>query len=160
MKKIEIRIPVERYEKESELDSNDKSLLQEAREASLSAYSPYSGFSVGAAVRLKNGIIIRGNNQENAAYPSGLCAERVALFFASSHYPGIPIEAIAVTAKTKARVISEPIALCGSCRQVLSEYENLHGQPIRIIMCGESGPVVIFGKASDLLPMSFSSKDL
>ncbi|HAQ64432.1 MAG TPA: cytidine deaminase [Bacteroidales bacterium] len=160
MKNFEIKIPVERYEEASELNTNDFLLLQQAREASLLAYSPYSGFSVGAAVRLKNGVIVQGNNQENAAYPSGLCAERVALFFASSRYPGIPFEAIAVTARTKARLISEPIALCGSCRQVLSEYEMLHGQPIRIIMCGETGPVVVFEKASDLLPMNFSAKDL
>lgn len=160
MKEFNISIPVIRYDEDSQLCEADSYLLQKAREIAHTAYAPYSGFQVGAAVRLANGVIITGNNQENAAYPSGLCAERVALFYASSQYPDVAVEAIAVTARTKVRTISEPVSPCGACRQVLSEYETLHQTPIKIILAGETGPVVEFVKASDLLPMNFTSKDL
>ncbi|MDD2963150.1 MAG: cytidine deaminase [Bacteroidales bacterium] len=160
MTNFQIIIPVRRYDDSNALSEADALLMKKAREAASMAYAPYSGFHVGAAVRLANGAIVTGNNQENAAYPSGLCAERVAVFYASSQYPDVPIEAIAVTARTKVRTISEPVSPCGACRQVLSEYETLHQTPIRIILAGETGPVVEFAKASDLLPMNFTSKDL
>lgn len=160
MKKLKITIPVLQYADLTQLSEPDRVLLEKAREAAKTAYAPYSGFSVGAAVRLANGIVVTGNNQENAAYPSGLCAERVAVFYASSQYPDVPIEAVAVTARTKVRTISEPVSPCGACRQVLTEYETLLQHPIRIILAGETGPVVEFARASDLLPMNFTSKDL
>lgn len=160
MKDIFISIPVHQYDSIQHLSEPDRELMEKAREAAKSAYAPYSGFSVGAAVRLVSGVIVTGNNQENAAYPSGLCAERVAMFYASSQYPDIPIEAIAVTARTKLKTISEPVSPCGACRQVLSEYETLHNQPIRVILAGETGPIVEFVKAADLLPMNFTARDL
>jgi cytidine deaminase len=142
------------------LNSEDQNLLTAAINAINNAYAPYSNFYVGAAVLLENGKIITGNNQENAAYPSGLCAERVAIFYASSQYPGIKIKSIAVSAKSKKYNINYPIAPCGSCRQAISEYEVKMDSPIRLIMSGESGEIYISPSISNLLPLMFSSKNL
>jgi cytidine deaminase len=124
------------------------------------AYAPYSEFHVGAAVLLENGEIIAGNNQENAAYPSGLCAERVALFYAGSQYPTIAIKTIAISVKSKNVIISEPLSPCGGCRQVIAEYENKFKKPIRIIMSGEKGQIYIANSIESLLPLMFSKKYL
>lgn len=135
--------------------AEDAQLLAEARRATGDAYAPYSGFKVGAAVLLENGEVITGNNQENAAYPSGLCAERVALFAASARFPGVPVIALAITARTDDYEISEPISPCGACRQVMAEYESLHKKPIRIIMAGESGKIMVLENVSGVLPFRF-----
>jgi len=142
------------------LNSEDQNLLTAAINAINNAYAPYSNFYVGAAVLLENGKIITGNNQENAAYPTGLCAERVAIFYASSQYPGIKIKSIAVSANSKKYNINYPIAPCGSCRQAISEYEVKMDSPIRLIMFGESGEIYISPSISNLLPLMFSSKNL
>ena len=142
------------------LNSEDQNLITAAINAINNAYAPYSNFYVGAAVLLENGKIITGNNQENAAYPTGLCAERVAIFYASSQFPGIKIKSIAVSAKSKKYNINYPIAPCGSCRQAISEYEVKMDSPIRLIMSGESGEIYISPSISNLLPLMFSSKNL
>lgn len=140
---------------DKELDANDKHLLEQARKASENAYAPYSRFQVGAAVRLANGEVITANNQENAAYPSGLCAERIALFYAHSRFPDIAIEAIAITAKGNKGIIEEPLSPCGACRQVMAESEKNSNQPMRVIMQGQTGPVMIAESIKVLLPFSF-----
>ena len=134
---------------EKELSSSDKKLLSEAKKSANAAYAPYSKFKVGSAVLLGNGKIISGNNQENAAYPSGLCAERVALFFASSQNPNAIIKSIAIT--------NVP---CGACRQAILEYETKQKSPVRIIMQKEKNKIIISEGISNLLPLAFRSKEL
>ncbi|MCM4170500.1 cytidine deaminase [Arenibacter sp. TNZ] len=145
------------YESARELEDQDQILLKEAVIARKKAYSPYSKFNVGAAVLLKNGEIVTGNNQENACYPSGLCAERVAIFYASSKFPGIAIQSIAVSATSKNFVVNKPAALCGNCRQSVSEYEIKQNSPISIIMSGETGEILKCSSVSDILPLAFNS---
>ena len=144
----------------SQLEENDSKLLAEAWKASESAYAPYSKFHVGAAVRLNNNSVLRGNNQENGAYPSGMCAERVAVFAASAMYPGVPIKTIAVVAKTDVFKLTDPVTPCGACRQVISEYETLSGQPIRIILQGNSDKIWIIDGIANLLPLMFHGDGL
>lgn len=144
----------------SQLEDQDIKLLKEAWTACDSAYAPYSQFHVGAAVRLANGLIFKGNNQENAAYPSGICAERIAVFSASATYPGIGISTIAVVAKTKIFNLSNPVTPCGACRQVMAEYEMLSGKPIRIILQGNSDKIWIIDGIANLLPLMFHGGDL
>lgn len=134
-------------------------VVQSAIEASDYAYAPYSNFRVGAAVLLENGLIIKGNNQENAAYPSGLCAERVALFYANANYPDVPVKAIAITAFNVHGMISTPVAPCGSCRQVLLESETRYQQAIKIILIAKD-TIVEFQSAADLLPNNFNASYL
>jgi len=160
MKNHQLTITYFEFESVVELNDDDKFLLNEAEKASHLAYSPYSHFSVGAAIHLVNGVIVVGNNQENAAYPSGLCAERVAMFAASSQFPGIPFRAIAVTAKSENFLVDFPVSPCGSCRQVMAEYENLSKEPIRVILKGETGKIIVFEKSMDLLPFDFNSDQL
>jgi len=145
------------YESARELEDQDQILLKEAVIARKKAYSPYSKFNVGAAVLLKNGEIVTGNNQENACYPSGLCAERVAIFYASSKFPGIAIQSIAVSATSKNFVVNKPAAPCGNCRQSVSEYEIKQNSPISIIMSGETGEILKCSSVSDILPLAFNS---
>ncbi len=160
MKNHKLSITYYEFESVDDLNEDDRSLLEEAEKALHLAYSPYSGFSVGAALELATGVVVTGNNQENAAYPSGLCAERVAMFAASSQYPGIPFKAIAVTASSENFVVDYPVSPCGSCRQVMAEYENSRKAPIRVILKGVSGKVIIFDKSNDLLPFVFNSDQL
>jgi cytidine deaminase len=160
MKNHHLSISYTEFESVGELNLDDKYLLEEAEKALHCAYSPYSGFSVGAALELATGIVVTGNNQENAAYPSGLCAERVAMFAASSQYPGIPFKAIAVTARSENFLVNFPVSPCGSCRQVMAEYENSRKAPIRVILKGETGKVIVFEKSNDLLPFVFNSDQL
>lgn len=143
----------------TELNTTDRQLMEEAHKAAGNAYAPYSGFKVGAALQLANGKIVTGNNQENAAYPSGLCAERVALFSASSQYPDEVIEIIAVTIVTPNKII-EPISPCGSCRQVLAEYESRQDKKIRIIFSGETGKTITVEGIENLLPMMFNARKM
>ncbi len=140
----------------SAFNETEQKLLQSAKDACLSAYAPYSNFQVGAAVLLKNQLIIKGNNQENAAYPAGLCAERVALFNASSNYPKEEIEALALTIDFEGKDLSEPVFPCGSCRQVILEYEEKFQQPITLFIIGPSDEVVKIDSIKTILPFSFS----
>lgn len=160
MKQHTLRINYVEYDSTEMLLPADHQLLEKATLACKSAYAPYSGFSVGTALLLADGKVILGNNQENSVYPSGLCAERVALFAASANHPGIPILSIAITATTDRFVMDGPVTPCGSCRQVLAEYEQLHGQPIRIIMSGSSGNVRIIEGTDGLLPFLFHAEQL
>ena len=120
-KRIEIEVKVLSF---SELSEEKKVLIEKAKEASFAAYAPYSKFSVGVAVLLENGIVVVGNNQENVAYPSGLCAERTALFAANANYPNVAPKALAIAAQTGGKFLENPISPCGSCRQVILEAEK------------------------------------
>lgn len=148
------------HDSEKSLDLHDQDLLKAAKKAVINAYAPYSNFSVGAAVLLEDGKIITGNNQENAAYPSGLCAERVAIFYASSQHPNLKIIAVAISVKSKNGIINIPVPPCGACRQAMAEYEIKFDLPIKLIMSGETGEVFISPSVSNLLPLLFSSKNL
>jgi len=159
MKTSEIKIVVYEYETIEELPDADQILLSEARKITLLAYAPYSGFHVGAAVLLGNGKIFTGNNQENSAYPSGLCAERVALFYANANHPESEVKSIAVSAAKNGILVDDSVKPCGSCRQALAETEVRFGQPIRIILDGQDSILVLNGVES-LLPLSFSKKAL
>ena len=159
-RKIEIKSEIEEFNSIKELSAWEKKLLEHARKAADLAYAPYSNFYVGAALLLKNGKILRGNNQENVAYPSGLCAERVAIFAAGAQYPGVPVKAIAITAKSKSFKVNKPVAPCGACRQVLAEYENRYGSDIRLILQGEEGRVHITDSVKTLLPLMFNTEKL
>ena len=143
-----------------ELSKEDFILLQHAKEATLRAYAPYSKFRVGAAILLKNGVIVTGNNQENAAYPSGLCAERVAMFYASSEYPGVGFKAMAITADSETVSINHPVSPCGACRQVMVEYETLSKNPVKVILAGKTGSIFVINSVKDLLPFSFGPEEL
>jgi len=159
MKTREIKIVVHEFENRSELAEDDQLLLTEARKITALAYAPYSGFHVGAAVLLANGMILKGNNQENAAYPSGLCAERVALFYANANYPDSAVKAIAISAAKNGVLVNETVKPCGSCRQVLAETEVRYKTPIRIILDGQASILVLQG-SEGLLPLSFSKQAL
>jgi len=159
-KKITGNYSYEVYESHESLNKTDHELLIAAKSALINAYAPYSNFSVGAAVLLEDGVIITGNNQENAAYPSGLCAERVAIFYASSQHPNKKIIAIAVSANSKDLKINIPVPPCGACRQAMAEYEIKFDSAISLIMGGESGEVFISPSISNLLPLLFSAKNL
>ncbi|MBR0539217.1 MAG: cytidine deaminase [Bacteroidales bacterium] len=143
-----------------ELDPKDAELLCQAHEAAKNAYAPYSKFNVGAAVRLANGVVVLGNNVENAAYPSGLCAERVAMFAAMAQYPGVAFEALAVTAYSASKHIDEPVAPCGACRQVMVEAEHVSKRPLRVLCQGEIGPIMVFDGVESLMPFVFLEKFL
>jgi len=147
------------YEKTEELESDDMELVFAAREAALNAYAPYSKFRVGAAVRLESGIIVRGANIENAAFPSGICAERSTLSNSvSNHQNDIPV-ALAVAAMTEDGLTEEPVPPCGNCRQVIAEEESRIGSQIKIILSGKNKTMVI-ESISSLLPLQFNKKNL
>ncbi len=141
----------------NELNPSDRILVESAKEATGNSYSPYSNFKVGAAVLLENGTIVKGCNQENAAYPSGLCAERVAIFAAGSIKPEQPVKAIAIAAYHKDRFTDIPITPCGACRQVMVETELRSGTPIRILLSGESKIMVFENGINQLLPFCFGA---
>jgi len=152
----EIRVISDR----SNLQAEDADLLKVAHNAAHQAYAPYSQFRVGAAVLLADGKIVSGNNQENAVYPSGMCAERVALFFASAQFPNTPIAKIAITAIGNEVELTQPVPPCGGCRQTLLEYETKFDKPIEIIMAAEKGDIYVVKSAADLLPLSFTKKTM
>lgn len=160
MKKERFICPYTLFDSLDEMESQDAELMRLAHEAAKNAYAPYSKFHVGAAVRLANGAIVTGNNIENAAYPSGLCAERVTMFSAMAQYPGVAFEALAVTAHSLSKLIDEPVAPCGACRQVMVEVEQLSKQPLRVICQGETGPVMVFEGIESLMPFIFLDKFL
>ncbi|MBL4658419.1 MAG: cytidine deaminase [Flavobacteriales bacterium] len=159
-REVEIKSLITEYDSLDELPESDQTLLETAGKAADTAYAPYSHFNVGAAILLESGEVVAGNNQENVAYPSGLCAERVALFSVGAHHPNVPVKAIAITAKSERFNIDEPLAPCGACRQVMVEYEKKSGQSIRIILRGEKGKVYVINSVGDILPLSFSSDKL
>jgi cytidine deaminase len=160
MKKSTLCIDIYEVENHDELSAQDRELIELAQQMTHNAYAPYSEFYVGAAMLLENGQIVKGSNQENAAYPSGICAERVCVFSASSQFPDVVMKTIAVAARNPRQKMDYPIAPCGSCRQVLLEFELKQKTPIKILLTGESGKVFIIEKASDLTPISFSADDL
>jgi len=143
----------------AELGSQDRELLISAREAAMNAYAPYSGYKVGAAVRLESGKIVKGTNVENAAFPSGICAERSALSNVSSNYPGDNPVTIALAAMTEAGLTNEPVSPCGNCRQVIVEEEIRSGKSIRIILSSKN-KIQVIEKGGDLLPLQFSRNNL
>jgi cytidine deaminase len=142
-----------------ELVAEDQNLVQAAKDATNGSYAPYSGFCVGAAARLADGTIVIGSNQENMSYPSGLCAERTALFAANAQHPHLPVMALAIAARNKGGFLSQPIPPCGACRQVISQVEQRYGQPIRILLYGMGGIHVVEG-IDALLPLQFSDEYL
>lgn len=143
------------YESPEELPDSDRELLGVARQSLLNSYSPYSNFKVGAAVRFSNGEMLGGSNYENASYPMCICAEQSVLAAAASRYPEEKVMAIAVTIRNPRKVIGQPAAPCGACRQVICETERKNGQTMRVILQGETGPVYVFDKGLDLLPLGF-----
>lgn len=160
MKKLELKIAFTEFDNENEMSSSEQDLLQKARNAGGLAYAPYSNFHVGAALLLENGVIVTGNNQENVAYPSGLCAERVAMYYAGAQYPAVAIKTIAITCKSKTFHVGEPLSPCGGCRQAMSEYEMRHKSNIRVILMGETGKIRVVDSIADLLPFMFKAEEL
>ena len=139
----------------SEIDQCDQELVNNAIASLKDAYAPYSGFQVGASILLENGEIINGSNQENVAYPSGLCAERVAIFYASSNYPNIRIIKMAISVQAVDFNINDVISPCGACRQVMVETERRQNEPYRVILVSQNNVTIVFDSASDLLPLAF-----
>lgn len=156
MKSYNVITKVLEYEDINELPKDEITLIKEAKLAAVNAYAPYSKFLVGSAVLLENGEIVSGNNQENAAYPSGLCAERVAIFYANSKYPNIPVIKMAVIVFAHSDFIEEPIPPCGSCRQVIVETQLRFKTPIKMILAGKN-KIRIIEDAKSLLPLNFDS---
>jgi cytidine deaminase len=147
------------YETFNDLDESDRELIDAARNSAENAYAPYSKFSVGAAIRLESGTIVSGANIENAAFPSGICAERSALANSISNYPGDKPSAIAIAAKTIEGFTEDPIPPCGNCRQVIAEEESRTGKHIRIILSGRTKTLII-DNIGCLLPLQFNKKNL
>ena len=160
MQQKHLSFPYQEYDSSEELPENERDLLKQAKSVLNSAYAPYSKYHVGAAVLLENGKIYTGNNQENMAFPSGLCAERVALYAAAANNPGITVRAIAITARSEAFPVTEPVPPCGSCRQSLIEYEMLSQKRIKVILMGETGKVIVIDGIDHLLPFSFREDGL
>ena len=152
----EIKIAYQEYSSLDELSSKDRELAQAAIDATSQAYAPYSNFNVGASVMYEDGEIIKGSNQENAAFPSSLCAERTALFYASSHRPDKAIVALAIAASQNGILCNNPVTPCGACRQVMAQYQSKGGIPMNILLIGAS-KIWKFSKVEDLLPFTFDS---
>lgn len=160
MQKEEIRFGFEVYESSKDLASSDQLLIDAARKVTEKAYAPYSNFQVGAVAKLNNGETISGTNQENASYPVGICAERVLMASAAMLHTNIPIITMAIAYHNLNGESDHPVSPCGMCRQYLSEYETRMKQPIRLILSGMNGKVIIVEKAGQLLPLSFGGEDL
>lgn len=155
-KTIETNVAIYSFD---ELENAKQQLINKAKEQVIKAYAPYSGFHVGAAVELENGEIFAGSNQENSAYPSGLCAERVAMFYANAQYPDVAVKAIAIAAFTNGVFLSEPVTPCGSCRQVLLESEMRFEKDITILLYG-TNHVFEIENVRQLLPLCFEKSSL
>jgi len=160
MKEIKITTTFEVFDSVTSLPSEIQSLMNQAIEIRKNAYAPYSRFRVGAAILLDNGKIVLGSNQENAAYPSGLCAERVAIFQAGAVYPSAKIVKFAITAASDTNSTLSPIPPCGACRQSIAEYEFKQDSPIEIYFMGESGEVYKSNSINNLLPLTFDKTSL
>jgi cytidine deaminase len=155
MKKVELKTQITIFDSIEELPTIVKGLMNKAIEAKQNAYAPYSKFKVGAAMLLEDGSIITGNNQENAAYPSGMCAERVAIWKVSSDFPNKKILKLAISASSSSQILKEPVAPCGACRQTLSEYEIKQKDKIEVYFMGEVGEIIKTESVLDLLPIAF-----
>jgi cytidine deaminase len=160
MKQITHSFSYQMFESAGELPSSDRELLEKAKEAISGSYAPYSHYHVGAAVKLANGTIFTGSNQENMSFPAGLCAERVAVFAAMSGFPDVPVAAIAISAKSEDFEVSEPVPPCGMCRQAIVEFEMKFSNKIRLILGGQTGQVFVFHGMGTLLPLAFQEKGL
>ena len=159
MKQLDIHTTIKIYSPD-ELSAEEQQLVEVAKKATTRSYAPYSHFHVGAAALLANGEIISGTNQENAAYPSGICAERTTLFYANSQHPQEAVKALAIAARTSEGHWTEtPISPCGACRQVMTETENRYEKPMKVLLCS-AREVFVIESAKDLLPVSFGSEDL
>lgn len=155
-KKIEIDVEVLQYE---ELNDADREMIDAAKEATKSSYSPYSKFQVGAALRMANGEIVRGANQENSAFPSGLCAERVTMFYANAHFPGVAPRTLAIATFAGGEFLPDPITPCGACRQVLVDVEARFGQDISVLLYGTKYTYKL-KCVRDLMPLAFDDDSL
>lgn len=155
MKTINLSIQIQECSK-ADLQEEDRKLVESAEGFLMHAYAPYSKFSVSAAALLENGVIVNGTNQENAASPSGLCAERTAIFYANSMYPDIKVKTIAISAFFEGSIIKNPITPCGACRQVLLETENRYNSPIRLILAGAERCLIV-NNIKDILPLNFDN---
>ena len=160
MKKVALKAEFTVYDDLSELSSEDQQLMKQAIDARKKAYAPYSNFSVGAALLLDNQEIILGNNQENAAYPSGLCAERVAIYHAGANFPNATVLKIAISASSTKKKVEKPVAPCGACRQTIAEYEIKQNAPIAIFFMGETGKIIKTDSLKNLLPIGFDKSFL
>lgn len=158
MEQIDINILIQSYQLD-ELSPQDQELVQAAIKATHNAYANYSRFYVGAALRLENGKIVIGANQENAAFPSGLCAERTAVFAAQANYPDSPIETLAIAGRNEKGVLPNPITPCGACRQVILEIEDRYKKPIKILLYGTQ-KIYCIKSVKDLLPLSFVDENM
>ena len=152
----EIKIAYLEYNSPDELEAQDRNLAQAAIDATAQSYAPYSKFNVGAAVMFEDGEIVKGANQENAAYPSGLCAERTALFYASASRPDKAMTALAIAASQNGKLCQTPATPCGACRQVMAQYQTKSGKPMSILLVG-ADKIWKFSKVDDLLPLIFDS---
>jgi cytidine deaminase len=160
MKEIKIEATLYVFDNVNELPNEALSLMQKAIEARGKAYAPYSKFNVGAALLLDNGEVITGNNQENASYPSGLCAERTAIYYAGSQFPDSKMVRMAISAGSKRNQTTKPIPPCGACRQAIAEYEIKQESPIEIYFMGETGAVAKSNSLANLLPLVFDKSVL
>ena len=152
----EIKINFQEFSSFEELDASDRTLAEAAVSAQKGSYAPYSKFNVGAAIRLSNGKIVSGANQENDAFPSGLCAERTAMFYANANNPDAAMEEIAIAGGKDGDLCDSPATPCGACRQVMAQYQNKSGRPMGILMVG-SKKIWKFEKVEDILPLIFDS---
>lgn len=150
-----LKIEYQEFESWNELNDSEQSLVQKAYQICDQAYAPYSKFNVGAAVLLEDGTEVLGNNQENIAYPSGICAERVALFYAGANHPNVAIQTLVIVAKGDLIEPEDCVSPCGSCRQVISESEKRQEKPFRVILVSQSGKTFVFEKGTDLLIFAF-----
>lgn len=155
MEELTLEIKYHSFNSLDELSMEDCSLAEEAMEAQRNSYAPYSGYNVGAAVRLASGRVVSGANQENNASPAGLCAERTAMFYAHAHWPDDPMEAIAIAGGPSQTIDEAPATPCGSCRQVMAEFQRTGGRPLAVILIGR-GRILKFDKVDDLLPFIFT----
>lgn len=160
MKETNFEFQYQVFDDIEDLDEKDALLLSTARSVTEKAYAPYSHFHVGSAARLTNGKMITGTNQENASYPVGTCAERVLLGVAATLYPDTAIESLAVSYNSKTVRSDHPISPCGMCRQSIVEYETRFNKPIRLILSGQQGKVLVIKSAGSLLPLAFTSSEL
>ena len=160
MKKLKLTTEYTLFDDSSELDPQVRDLMNIAINTRKKAYAPYSKFSVGTAILLDNNEIIIGNNQENAAYPSGMCAERVAIYFAGAKYPEKTILKMAISASSSLKEIDIPVAPCGACRQAISEYEVKQNKSIDIYFMGETGKIIMVNSLKELLPLGFDNSFL
>ncbi|RAU83557.1 cytidine deaminase [Pontibacter arcticus] len=158
--KLDITLHIEVLESVEELNAQESQAMQLAQEAANDAYAPYSNYLVGAALLLEDGTFFKGNNQENAAYPSGLCAERTALFGMSANHPNKIIKMLAVTVRRRNETEHLPALPCGACRQVMAEYESKQNENIMVLLQGPNGTFYRCQSVRDLLPLCFSGKDL